>query len=143
MTLPPQKFREIVFLLLFSALFSAEELENTALMLMSELKVTKRAVMDGRARATEVLARLEEIDAKIINASKEYQFKRISSAEKCALRLGIFELLFDASLPHKVAIAEGVRLTRKFGTPESADFVNAILGSIYKNELELATQPTT
>lgn len=143
MPLPPQKFREIVFQLLFSAAFDVEELDSTALMLMGELKVTKKTVLEACARARQVLPRLEEIDEKIRAASKEYQFERISSAEKCALRLGCFEILFDTSLPDKVAIAEAIRLTRKFGTHESADFVNAILDAVYKNELELAAQPTT
>ncbi len=141
MALPPQKFREIVYQLLFSAAFDVEALESTALMLMGELKVTKRAVTDACARAKEVLSHQDVIDEKIRAASKEYQFERISSAEKCALRLGFFEILFDATLPNKIAIAEAIRLTRKFGTPESADFVNAILDVVQKHELELATQP--
>jgi N utilization substance protein B len=156
MPLPPQKFREIVFQLLFSAAFDVEALDYTALMLMGELKVTKRAALDACGRARQVLSRLDEIDEKIRAASQEYQFERISSAEKCALRLGFFEILFDSSLPNKVAIAEAIRLTRKFGTPESADFVNAILDTVYraqeglvntergiKHELELATQPAS
>jgi transcription antitermination protein NusB len=141
MALPPQKFREIVYQLLFSAAFDVEALESTALMLMGELKVTKRAVREASERAKEVLSRLDVIDEKIRAASKEYQFERISSAEKCALRLGFFEILFDASLPNKIAIAEAIRLTRKFGTPESADFVNAILDVVQQHELELAAQP--
>ncbi len=138
MSLPPQKFREIVFQILFSAGFEPYGLDETALMLMGELKVTKRAVREASERASEVLAKLVEIDKKISDASHEYQFDRISSAEKCALRLGLFELLYDPSLPPKVAIAEAIRLTRKFGTPESGHFVNAILDAVYKHELELA-----
>src|SRR6185436_11321026 len=103
MALPPQKFREIVYQLLFSAAFDVEALESTALMLMGELKVTKRAVTDACARAKEVLSHQDVIDEKIRAASKEYQFERISSAEKCALRLGFFEILFDATLPNKIA----------------------------------------
>ena len=140
MALPQQKFREIVFQILFSALFEPEGTDETALMLMDELKVTKRAVVEARERAFSVLAKLEEIDEKIKAKSHEYQFERISSAEKCALRLGLFELLYDPSLPPKVAIAEAIRLTRKFGTPESAHFVNAILDAIY-HERELAAGP--
>jgi N utilization substance protein B len=143
MPLPPQKFREIVFQLLFSAAFDGAELENTAFMLMGELKVTKKTVLEACERARQVLARLDEIDEKIRKTSDQYQFERISSAEKCALRLGFFELFFDATLPHKVAIAESIRLTRKFGTPESADFVNAIMDTVFKNEFELAAQSTT
>jgi N utilization substance protein B len=132
MPLPPQKFREIVFSVLFSAAFEVEELESTALMLMGELKVTKRAVLHALDRARQVLSHLDEIDEKIRSTSDAYQFERISSAEKCALRLGFFELFYDPSLPNKIAIAEAIRLTRKFGTPQSADFVNAILDSAYK-----------
>lgn len=144
MPLPPQKFREIVFQVLFSSAFEGSELENTALMLMGELKVTRRAVMEAAERVRQVLTRLEKIDEKIRAASSHsYQFERISSAEKCALRLGFFELFYESALPHKVVMAEAIRLTRKFGTPEGADFVNAILDTVFKNELALAVQPAT
>ena len=140
MALPQQKFREIVFQILFSALFEPEGANETALMLMAELKVTKRAVLEAGEKVSSILTKLDEIDEHIRLKSHEYQFERISSAEKCALRLGLFELLYDPSIPPKVVIAEAIRLTRKFGTPESAHFVNAILDAVY-HERELAAQP--
>jgi N utilization substance protein B len=133
MSLPPQKFREIVFQLLYGAGFPAFEGEETALMLMGELKVTKKSVSQARERVAEIGAKLAEIDEKISSASTEYSFDRISRVEKTILRLGLFEILFDASIPPLVAISEAIRLTRKFGTPESAQFVNAILDRIYKH----------
>lgn len=139
MTLPPQKFREIVFQILFSAQFNTENLDDTAFMLMSILKVTKRSVLNASLKAQEVLSLLEEIDQKISDTSHEYQFSRISSAEKCALRLGCFELLYDPSIPNKVVIAEAIRLTRKFGALEGADFVNAILDNLHKTDSEEKT----
>jgi len=144
MALPPQKFREIVYQILFSASFDPERMEDTAMMLMAELKVTKRSVLDACERSKKILSYLDQIDAKIKNVSREYQFDRITSAEKCVLRLSFFELFYDASLPPQVVIAEAIRLTRKFGTPESADFVNAILDAAHKkhHEPELAVQST-
>lgn len=143
MALQPQKFREIVFQILFSKEFEPEDSLETALMLMDELKVTKRSVLEAHARADAIRQRLPELDEKIAQMSHEYQFERISTAEKCALRLGLFEILYDDSLPPKVSIAEAIRLTRKFGTPESANFVNAILDAVYKHGLELAAQPVS
>ncbi|MBI5272508.1 MAG: transcription antitermination factor NusB [Chlamydiia bacterium] len=131
MSLPPQKFREIVFQILFSTEFVPDGSDDTALMLMGELKVTRKAVMEARLKAMQVVDKLGEIDEKIRVSSREYHFDRISLAEKCALRLGLFELFYEPSLPHKVAIAEAIRLTRKFGTPESSQFVNAILDAVY------------
>ncbi len=120
MALPPQKFREIVF----QILFSSDSTEETALMLMAELKVTKKAVLEANSIVLQIRERLSEIDEKISLYSTDYAFERISLVEKTILRLGIFEL---ERLPPPIAIAEAIRLTRKFGTPESAQFVNAIL----------------
>jgi len=48
----------------------------------------------------------------------------------------MYELFFETeTLPPKVAIAEAIRLTRKFSSPESASFVNAILDAAYQEIL--------
>jgi N utilization substance protein B len=136
MPLPPQKFREIVFQVLYSRTYDACDAEETALMLMAELKVTKKSVLQARERAEQIGAKLPEIDCEIALASTEYSFDRISRVEKTILRLALYEILSDPSIPPRVAIAEAIRLTRKFGTPESAHFVNAILDKIYKKKHE-------
>jgi N utilization substance protein B len=133
MPLPPQKFREAVLQILYSQDFDGCEEEIIPFM-MQELKTTRRAMADAQARVKEILSQLPEIDARITKGSTEYSFERISRVERTILRLGLFEILFDASIPPKVAIAEAVRLCRKFGTPESAQFVNAILDGVYKKD---------
>ncbi len=132
MALPVQKFREIVFQILYSTDFPSPEAEETALMLMAELKVTKKSVLLAKEKVAEIKEKLVLIDEQIALFSTEYSFDRISRVEKNILRLGVYEMLFDASIPPLVVIAEAIRLTRKFGTPESAQFVNAILDRLYK-----------
>lgn len=134
MALPPQKFREIVFQILYSKSFPYEQDEITS-MLMKELKVAKKAVIQAKEKAEQVTLKFSEIDQKIETLSDNYTFERISRVEKTILRLGAYELLFDLSLPFKVVFAEAVRLTKKFGTNESAQFVNAILDRIHKEAL--------
>lgn len=132
MPLPPQKFREAVFQILYSQDFKSGEREEMVPFMMNELKTTRKAMVDAHARVDEVLAKLPEIDALIGAGSTEYTFERISRVERTILRLGLFEMLFDETIPEKVAIAEAIRLCRKFGTPESSQFVNAILDGVYK-----------
>lgn len=134
MALPPQKFREIVVQLLYSQDFSVLNKEESILLMMHELKVTKRTMVEVFVKIDAVLSKLPEIDARIASISTEYSFDRITKVDLAVLRLGAYELLHEPSLPPKVAIAESIRLSRKFGTPESANFVNAILDNIYKNE---------
>lgn len=136
MSLPQQKFREIVFQMLFSIDMGQASEEDMLPLLMAELSVTKQSVRKAQERVRNLLTRQSEIDALIAKSSTSYSFERIQSVERNILRLGIFEMLYDDEVPPKVAIAEAVRLTRKFSTPESGHFVNAILDSIYKESAE-------
>jgi transcription antitermination protein NusB len=132
MPVPQQKFREIVFQLLYSHdIGQAEERDMLALM-MAELAVSRKVVRDAQSKMNAIADHLPAIDQLIAKHSHGYAFERIQSVERNILRLGIFELLYDSTMPSKVAIAEGLRLARKFGSPEGASFVNALLDTIYK-----------
>jgi N utilization substance protein B len=132
MALPQQKFREIVFQALYSLELGGSDKDQIISMLMKELQVTKRTVKEAFDQADKIIALQGEIDALIAKTSTSYAFERIQTVEKNILRLSCYELLHCPDVPAKVAISEGMRLARKFGTPESANFVNALLDAIYK-----------
>lgn len=135
MAITHQKFREIVFLLLYKQDFArSEDMENLSL-IMEQLSVTRKNVLDAAQRARTITEHLQEIDSQITETSTSYDFERIQIIERNILRLGVFELFHDDSIPPKVAIAEALRLTKKFGTPASISFVNAILDHLYKKSL--------
>lgn len=133
MPMPLQKFREIVFQTLYSIDMGHASEADMIPFLMNELETTKKVIKTAQDRVRQILEKKSEIDALITKTSQSYEFERIQNVERNILRLGVFELLFDNEIPEKVAISEAVRLSRKFGTPESASFVNAILDSIYKS----------
>ena len=143
MALPAQKFREIVIQLLYSQEFAQIDPVESIPFMMNELKVTKKSMIEVHERIDRIVEKLEEIDAKIKITSTEYSFDRISKVELTILRLGVYELFFDTTIPDKVAIAEAIRLCRKFGSPESANFVNAILDTIYKRDSVHSNQPVS
>lgn len=130
-SLSPQKFREIVFQLIYSSDFGGDaEVEE---MIMSQLEVTKRIVRAADEVKVQFLEKKEKIDALIIQHSQGYALERIPRVERNIVRLGIYELLFVPEVPQKVAIAESMRLARKFATKEAATFVNAIMDSVYQS----------
>ena len=134
MSLPAQKFRELLFQLLYSHdIGEAQEAHITPL-LMRELSVTKRNVALAYQRMREIAKRLPEIDSLIAATSLEYRFERIPCVERNVLRVGVYELLYDPEIPAKVAIAEAMRLAKKFSTRESSQFINALLDAIYKQK---------
>lgn len=135
MSVPAQKFREAVFQMLYSLDIGRSNHDDIIELIMHELKIPKKAAKEALSRAQMILKKLSEIDAMISKTSQSYTFERIQSVERNVLRLGLYELFFDEAIPSKVALAEALRLTRKFGTKESASFVNAILDTLYKQSL--------
>jgi transcription antitermination protein NusB len=143
MPIAPQKFREIVFQLLYSDDFGADA--DVIEMVMAQLSVTKRVVREASAIRDQILEKRQEIDEQIQTHCQSYEFERIPKVERNVIRLAAYELLFSKEIPPKVAIAEAIRLSRKFATPEAAAFVNAILDAILKQHLaepnDVATLP--
>jgi N utilization substance protein B len=137
MPLSPQKFREIVFQLIYSDDFGGDS--NITEMLMAQLAVTRKTVREACVLKDKILDKKGELDAVIRIHSASYDFERIPRVERNVIRLGIYELIFSKEVPPKVAIAEAIRLCRKFATAEAATFVNAILDSVYK---QIATENT-
>lgn len=136
----PHQFREIVFQLLYAYDFSGLSTEELIPLLMEEHSVTKKHLYLASEQLQKIREKQEEIDLMIGKTALSYQFERIPRVERNILRLGVYELLYDNSIPPKVAIAEAIRLCRKFATPEGATFVNGVLDALYKND-ELPTKP--
>lgn len=135
MSLPREKFREIVFLILYSKDMGDISDKETTDLLSKELHVSRRNVKEAWERAANIFEKLPAIDSEIGNVSLAYRFERIRSVERNVLRLGVYEILYDEEIPPKVAISEAIRLAKKYGTPEAATFVNALLDVVYKTSL--------
>lgn len=71
-----------------------------------------------------------QIDEHLQSASKNWRLERMSTVDRNILRLAAAELLYDKSIPTKVVINEAIELAKRFGTTESAAFVNGILDRV-------------
>ncbi len=131
-----EKFREIVFQLLFSCDFVLMEEQEICELMMNQLSITKKTVKEAIAFIKPILPLVQEIDEILRVFSQEYEPDRIAKVEKNILRLGVYELCFAKELPPKVIITESMRLTRKFATAESALFINAVLDAIFQDRLK-------
>lgn len=134
MTLPPQKFREIVFQMLYSLDMGKVQTDDLVRLIMQELAVAKSAALAALERVEAIQSKQENLDTAIAGVSKSYAFERIPSVERNILRLAVYEILFDQEMPPRVAISEAMRIARKFSTPEAGRFVNALLDAIYKQQ---------
>jgi N utilization substance protein B len=77
-----------------------------------------------------VTASRERIDALIAERTEHWRLPRLSRVDLCLLRLATFELLARPEIPASVTINEAIEIARRFGSEESAAFVNGVLDGI-------------
>jgi len=75
-----------------------------------------------------------EIDDIIRPVAPEWPLEQIARMDRAILRIGVFELLYDKTVPPKVAINEAVELAKAFGGDNSSKFVNGVLGTILRQQ---------
>jgi len=80
----------------------------------------------------QVVDHLDELNKVITEYAPEWPLAQITVIDRNVLRIGVYELNFDTTIPPKVAINESIELAKTFGGPSSGKFVNGVLGSIYK-----------
>jgi len=72
----------------------------------------------------------DTIDARLREASQNWDLDQMAKVERTLLRIATFELCYLPSVPIKAAINESIELAKTFGGPDSGKFVNGILGRI-------------
>jgi N utilization substance protein B len=72
-----------------------------------------------------------ELDRRLAARTQNWSLGRMAVTDRNVLRLGVYEILFS-DVPDRVAINEAVDLARRFGTAQSAQFVNGILDRVLK-----------
>jgi len=93
-----------------------------------EIKVFAQELIEG------TLVKISEIDMLITKYADNWRIERMAVIDRNIIRMAIYELLFAADIPPKVAINEAVDLAKKFGDDESGSFVNGVLDKINKIE---------
>jgi N utilization substance protein B len=83
-----------------------------------------------------VMANRSEIDKYITKYATEWPLDQITIVDRNILRIGVYELIFNADIPAKVAINEAIEIAKAFGNESSGKFVNGVLGAIYKDILK-------
>lgn len=73
-----------------------------------------------------VVSKGKEIDAALAEVTSNWRLERIGAIERSVLRVAAAELE-EGQTPPRVVIKEAVRLAERYGTAESARFVNGVM----------------
>jgi transcription antitermination protein NusB len=82
------------------------------------------------------LDKQSEIDDLISSHSSHWKIDRMAVTDRNILRLGTFELKAEQTVPARVVINEAIEIAKKYGTSDSATFINGVLDSIHQKLTE-------
>ena len=75
------------------------------------------------------IAEGSDLDAELADVTTNWRIERLGAIERCVLRLGAAELRQQVT-PPRVVIQEMVRLAERYGSAQSARFVNGVLDAL-------------
>ena len=77
----------------------------------------------------EIVRNGREVDRELAAVTTNWRLERLGTIERCVLRLAAAELR-AADAPPKVVIQEAVRLAERYGSAQSARFVNGVVDAL-------------
>ena len=133
-----REMREQVFKLLFRVEFNDEDAmqeqkelffdyEGVAVSEDDDITVSEEVRTEIADKYEKIAEKITQIDEMINEKAEGWKTGRMGKVDLTILRLAVYEIVFDDSIPTQVAINEAVELAKKFGRDESAKFVNGVL----------------
>lgn len=83
----------------------------------------------------EIKANNEKIEG-ILEKYINIPMSRISKVDLAILKTSIYEFVISKTVPSSVSINEAVEISKKYSTESAYKFVNGVLSSVVKHEIE-------
>ena len=126
--------REQAFQLVFEMGITGDSVDAT----IDAAGMSRDLILDDFAEklAKGVEQNREKIDEQISRYIRGWKLSRLSRVAVAALRLAVYEILYEDNIPDSVSINEAVELAKKYGSVEDAPFVNGVLACVVKSHGE-------
>ena len=99
----------------------------------AEAKVSQATREFARSLVEGTRAHAGEIDAYIEDASRAWKITRMAAVARNIALIAVYEMKFaERVLTPNIAINEAIELAKKYGSDESARFINGILDAMAK-----------
>ncbi len=108
---------------------ASQPLDRVASLMWDDLMVAPEERVFADALLRIIAAQGAELDAELGEVTTNWRLERLGAIERCVLRVAAAELAQGAT-PPRVVLQEAVRLGERFGSEQSARFVNGVLDAL-------------
>jgi N utilization substance protein B len=124
-----RRAREVAFRLAYQADVMGESLELTAVPSEEDDLGADQAELVGDIVRT-LCVRRAEVDEQVQAAARNWELDRLAATDRSVLRIATAELIGRPGTPVRVVLDEAIEIARRYGSEESARFVNGVLDHV-------------
>ena len=125
-----RKARGVILQALYEVDSTAHNAEDVVGRMLEVNRLSEDNSAFVRQTVSGVAQNRQQLDEHIKRFAPSWPITQLSAIDRNILRLAIFELLIDNKEPISITINEAVELAKKFGSDNSARFVNGVLSSV-------------
>ena len=97
---------------------------------LSHFEGAAKAKDFARRLVSGVISQRAEIDRRIEQSTENWKLTRLAKIDFLILRLATYELVYCPDIPNNVSLNEAIEIGKRFGTDDSAAFINGVLDQI-------------
>jgi N utilization substance protein B len=127
-----RKSRELVLKAVYRGMINAGEMKQIVLDAQDDPEYNKADEAYFKSLLEGVTGKISELDSQI-STFIDRKIEELSPVEHAILRISSFELMFDMSIPYRVAINEGVELAKLYGGVDGHKYINGVLDKVAAN----------
>jgi N utilization substance protein B len=124
--------REAAFLILYQSSLNDDTIDEIVKSNIEEFDMVTDVTITATAMAA--LENSPNADEIINKYSKTRRVERIAKISAAIMRLALYEMDNDSTVPDKVAINEAIELCKKYAGEKDSKFVSGVLGSYYREK---------
>lgn len=126
------ELREHLFRMLFRVEFHEESEYEEQMKLYTDALAdpTDAELSYLQGKSSKIIEKLHELDTMINESVFGWKIDRIGRVELTLIRVALYEIKYDETVPTGVAINEAVELAKRYGNAESASFINGVLARL-------------
>jgi transcription antitermination protein NusB len=124
-----RKSRELVLKAVYRGMINASELKQIIADAKEDPEYIKADEAYFKHLLEGVTSKISELDQQIASFI-DRKLAELSPVEHAILQISSFELMFDMSIPYRVAINEGVELAKLYGGTDGHKYINGVLDKV-------------
>lgn len=125
-----RKGRELALQALYQIEITGDPSGDALELFLRHFEGNPKAKEFARRLVSGVVSQRCEIDRNIEQSTENWKLARLAKVDLVILRMATYELFFCSDIPATVSLDEAIEIAKRFGSDESATFVNGVLDSV-------------